>query len=54
MKVWIVIKDNGNQYEPYPQIVRVYSDEENAQAYIDAQEKHHQYNEYDIEEWQVE
>lgn len=50
MKVWIVIKDEGTPYEPYPQIKRVYEDEENAQAYVD---KNDMFNNYDIEEWEV-
>ena len=50
MKVFVVIKDEGGPYELYPQIKRIYADEENANVYV---EKNNMYNNYDIEEWEV-
>lgn len=51
MKVWIIIKNEGMPYEPYPQVKKVYTDEENANAYV---EKNDKFNNYDVEEWDVE
>ena len=46
-----MIKDEGNPYEPYPQIKKVYAEEGNAEDYAD---KNDMYGEYDVEEWEVE
>ena len=56
MYVWVVMKEWMFGGESYADISRIYKDEKSAEAYVEAQETHHQgyRNTYDVVKWEVE